>query len=57
MAAIDPKGAETNWVNGVAFQKVTNSNLDNGAESFWVNGCAEQMLLPFSLMGSYFFLF
>lgn len=59
MAAVDPKGSETYWIEGEPFQGVRNPPTKTGTEKYWVNGLTEENLTPDqnSDTGKFFLLF
>jgi hypothetical protein len=46
MAAVDPQGSETYWIDGTTFEGVKNGNNDPGTERFWFQGKSEENLFP-----------
>jgi hypothetical protein len=57
MAAVDPKGNETYWLNGIAFEGVRDQLSLTGSETYWFEGQPEQNMFPLNnLDTSKFFL-
>lgn len=46
MAAIDPKGDETYWNNGLSFEGVRNQQTLVGSNTYWFEGLPEENIFP-----------
>lgn len=46
MAAVDPGGNETYYIDGTTFQGVRNQLVPNDGEFIWFEGKSEQNLFP-----------
>ena len=59
MAAVDPQGQETYWINGISFEGVRNSATNTGDETNWFQGKSEENLFPANNgdTGKFFLLF
>lgn len=57
--AVDPRGNETYWIEGVPFQGIRVQSTKTGSETYWINGEATSELFPFNNIdtGKFFFLF
>lgn len=59
MAAIDPRGDETYWINGTPFQGIRNQATWVGDERYWFEAQTEQNIFPLNNQdtGKFFLLF
>lgn len=59
MAAVDPQGSETYYIDGVTFQGVRNEAVNTGTEISWFEGKSEQNLFPLNNgdTGKFFLMF
>ena len=59
MAAIDNKGDEKYWIEGLPFQGLRFEPAKPGSEKYWVNGLPEENLTPLQNFdtGKFFLLF
>lgn len=46
MAAVDPHGNETYWINGISYQGVRYEPSKVGGENYWCEGLSEENLTP-----------
>jgi hypothetical protein len=59
MAAVDPKGNETYWIEGVPFQGIRVQTTKTGNQTYYLNGETAPELFPYNNQdtGKFFFLF
>jgi hypothetical protein len=59
MAAVDPQGNETFWIEGVPFQGIRVQTTKTGSEKYYLNGEVTSELFPYNNIdtGKFFFLF
>ena len=46
MAAVDPHGNETYWINGISYQGVRFEPSKVGEQKYWFEGMPEENLTP-----------
>jgi hypothetical protein len=59
MAAVDPQGTETYWIDGTSFEGIRDQATDTGTEKYWFEGKSAVDLFPLNNgdTGKFFLMF